>query len=137
LAIDMSFVDSMDSWSPSPFSSSPCSPINYSGEQFAPVAAGPAPPTSAYDSYNNIMAQLDSCGGIGVVLSPATLGSDPLVAHLPDLQHDQQQHDPYPSSKGFATSFQFFSHKLPVPEVPDMDITGYTDMFASDQSFCY
>ena len=100
----------------------------------------PAPPTSAYDSFNNIIAQLNSCGGIEAALSPAALGggSDHL-AHLPDLQHEQQQQqqDPYPTSKGFAQSFQFFSHKVPVPEVPEMDISGYTDMFASAQSYSY
>ena len=80
------------------------------------------------------MAQLNSCGGIGTALSAAALGSDTL-AHLPDLQPEQQQHDPYPSSKGFApSSFQFFSHKLPAPEVPVMD---FTDMFASAQSFSF
>jgi hypothetical protein len=138
LTINLDFMDSMDSWSSSPFSSSPCTPISYSGEQFSPVEAVPAPPGLAYDSFNNIMAQLESCGGIGAVLSPAALGSDTLV-HLPDLQ-PKQQHDPYPTSKGFAPStFQFFSHKLPAPEVPAMvDMTGFTDMFAaSAQSFSF
>ena len=91
------------------------------------------------------MAQLDSCGGIEAALSPAAAlgggGGDPLT-HLPDLQQpeqQQQQHDPYPSSKGFApSSFQFFSHKLPAPEVPALDISGFTDMFAvSAQSFSF
>lgn len=104
------------------------------------MEAVPAPPTSAYDPYNNIMAQLDSCGDIefdcsqgpGTALSPAGLGNDHLV-HLPDLQPGQ--HDPYPTSKGLSSSFQFFSHKLPVPEVATMD---FADMFVpSAQSFSF
>lgn len=131
----MSFMD-MDTWSPSPFPSSPCTPVNYPGEQYSPVEAVQAPPTSAYcDSYNNIFAQLDSCGG-GIAYdcsqSPVGAASDPTMAHIPDLQHEQQ--NPYPTSKG---SFQFFSHKLPVPEVPALDMTGYADMFASAQSFSF
>jgi hypothetical protein len=106
------------------------------------VEAVPAPSPSAYDSYNNIFAQLDSCGGgiaydcsqspVGAALSP-----DPTMAHIPDLQHEQQ--NPYPASKGLSASFQFFSHnhKLPVPEVPTLDMTGYADMFASAQSFSF
>ncbi len=132
----MSFLDS---WSPSPFPSSPCTPIDYSEGQFSPVEAVPAPPTSAYDPYNNIMAQLNSCGDIGfdcsqgpgAALSPAGLGSDPLT-HLSDLQPEQQS--PYPSSKGLSQSFQFFSHKHPVSEVAAMD---FTDMFASAQSYSF
>ena len=134
----------MDSWSPSPFPSSPCTPVNYPGEQFSPVDAVPAPPSSAYDcSYNNILAQLDSCGGgiaydcsqgSAAALSPAGLDGDPL-AHIPELQHEQQS--PYPNSKGLSSSFQFFSHKIAVPEVPVMDITGFADMFPSAQSFSF
>ena len=133
----------MDEWSPSPFPSSPCSPVNnYSGEQFSsPVEAVPAPPASAtYDSYN-ILAQLNSCGGIVAYdcsqgPTAAGLGAgDPLVAHLPDLQHEQQ--NPYPNSKGLSPSYQqFFSRKLPIPEAA-MDITGFADMFASAQSFSF
>lgn len=139
----------MDTWSsPSPFPSSPCTPVNYPGEQFSsPVEAVPAPPTSAYDSYNNIFAQLDSCGGgggggsiasydcsQGSPTTPAGLGSsDPtIMAHIPDLQHEQQ--NPYPTSKGLSEpSFPFFSHKL--HHVQAMDINGFADMFASTQSF--
>lgn len=136
----------MDTWSPSPFPSSPCTPVNYPGEQFSsPVEAVPAPPTSAYDY--NIFAQLDSCGGgggdgiasydcsQGSPTTPAGLGnSDPtIMAHIPDLQHEQQ--NPYPASKGLSEpSFPFFSHKLPVPA---MDINGFADMFASTQSFSF
>ncbi|KAH9047984.1 hypothetical protein EDB83DRAFT_2402597 [Lactarius deliciosus] len=131
--LDMSFLD--EAWSPSPFPSSPCTPINYPGGQFSPVEAVPAPPTSAYDPYNNIMAQLDSCGDIGFDCNQrpgAGLGGGDPLTHLSDL-HQLEQQSPYPTSKGFSAPFQFFSHKHPA-EVAAID---FTDMFASAQSFSF
>ncbi|KAI9438798.1 hypothetical protein H4582DRAFT_1951126 [Lactarius indigo] len=131
--LNMSFLD--EAWSPSPFPSSPCTPINYPGGQFSPVEAVPAPSTPAYDPYNNIMAQLDSCGDIRFDCSQrpgAGLGGDPLT-HLSDL-HQPEQQSSYPTSKGFSASFQFFSQKHPVSEVAAID---FTDMFASAQSFSF
>jgi hypothetical protein len=126
LAIDMSFLET---WSPSPFSSSPCTPVSYSAGPFSSVEAAPAP---AFDPYN-MVNQFDSCGAVGFDRSqetapPAGLRSDPLV-HVP---HPVDQHC-YPASKG---PFQFFNHKFPVPEVANMDVTGFTDMFvATAQNF--
>ncbi|KAI0297800.1 hypothetical protein B0F90DRAFT_1819119 [Multifurca ochricompacta] len=129
LAIDMSFLESL---SPSSFPSSPCTPISYSGGQFSPVEAVPAPPT-AFDPYN-MMAQFDSCGSVGFdpsqgVTLPATGLGDSLV-HVPHPQH------PYSDSKG---SFSFLnSHKFPVPEMTSMDISGFAEMFVpSAQSFSF
>jgi len=130
LAIDMSFLEA---WPPSPFSSSPCTPVGYSAGPFTAVEAVPAPPVAAFDPYN-MVDQFDSCGAVGFDRSqetappPAGLGSDPLV-HVP---HPMDQH-PYPASKG---SFPFFNHKFPVSEVANMDVAGFTDMFVtSAQNF--
>ena len=98
--------------------------MSYSGGQFSPVEAVPALPP-ALDPYN-MMAQFDSCSAVrfdcnqGTALSPEGLRCDPLV-HAPHPLHQQT----YPASKG---SFPL-SHKVPVPEVASMDVTGYTDMF--------
>lgn len=96
-----------------------------------------APSTPAFDLYN-MMTQFDSCGGVGfdssqgAALPPEGFGSSPLV-HEPHPHH----HQSYPPSKG---SFPFYSHshKLPVPEVASMDVTGLTDVFIqSSQAFAF
>jgi hypothetical protein len=129
LAIDMSFLES---WSPSPFSSSPCTPASYSAGPFSPVEAVPAPPTTAlpYD----MVAQFDSCGSVRfdrsqeTALQSAGLGCDPMI-HVPHTM-DQHLHS---ALKG---SIQFFNHKFTVPEVVNMDVAGSTDIFApSAQNF--
>ncbi|KAI0248011.1 hypothetical protein BJV78DRAFT_1132148 [Lactifluus subvellereus] len=129
LVIDMSFLET---WSPSPFSSSPCTPAGYSAGPFTPGDA--VPPATAFGPYD-MVNQFDSCGAVGFDRSqetappPAGLGDDPLVHHVP---HPMDQ-DPYPASKG---TFQFFNHKFPVPEVANMDVAGFTDMFVtSAQNF--
>jgi hypothetical protein len=91
------------------------------------VEAVPAPPVAAFDPYN-MVNQFDSCGAVGFdrsqgIAPPAGLAGDPL-AHVPH----SVDHHPYPASKG---SFQFFNHKFPVPEVANMDVTGFTDMFVT------
>ncbi len=106
------------------------------------MEAAQAPPTPTFDPFNNIMAELNSCSAMGFdcshgpappALSPAALDNDAL-AHLPDLHAEQQ--NPYPTSKGLPSSFQFFSQKLAVPETSAMDIPGFSDMFIpSAQSF--
>lgn len=132
LSIDMSFLES--SWSGSPFPSSPCTPISYAGGPLSPAEAVQAPSTPAFDFYD-MMTQFDSCGGVGfdsnqgTALPPEGFGSNPLVH-----PHHQQA---YPPSKG---SFPFYSHshKLPVPEVASMDVTGLTDVFIqSSQAFAF
>jgi hypothetical protein len=94
-----------------------------------------APSTPTFDQYN-LMAQLDSCGAAGfdghqgTALTPEDLGSDPL-AHTPYPSHQQS----YQAAKG---SFPFYSHKLPVPEVANMDVAGFTDVFIqSSQAFAF
>ena len=98
------------------------------------MEAVPAPSTPTFDAYN-LMAQLDSCGvasfdrhqGTG---SPGGLGSDPL-AHVAYPHHEQS----YPATKG---SFPFYSHKLPEPEIVNMDVGGFTDVFIqSSQAFTF
>jgi hypothetical protein len=130
LAIDMSFLDS---WSPSPFPSSPCTPVSYSASPFSPTEVVPAPPATAFDSFN-MVAQFNSCGTVsfdrseGSALPPVGLRSDPLI-HIP---HPMDQHL-HSASKG---SIQFFNHKFTVPEVANMDVAGSMDMFVpSAQSF--
>jgi hypothetical protein len=53
------------------------------------------------------------------------------MVHEPHPHHHEQS---YPPQKG---SFQFYSHKLPIPEVASMDdIAGFTDVFIqSPQAF--
>jgi hypothetical protein len=82
------------------------------------------------------MAQLDSCGAAGfdghqgTALSPEGLRSDPQV-HAPYPHHQQS----YPAAKG---SFPFYSHKIPIPEVVNMDVAGLTDVFIqSSQAFTF
>jgi hypothetical protein len=126
LAIDMSF---MESWPASPFPSSPCTPVSYSAGPFSSsVEAVPAPSTPVFDPYN-LMAQLDSCsaasfdGHQGTALHPEGLGYP---------HHEQSSHR---ASKG---SFPFYSHKLPVPEIANMDVGGFTDVFTqSSQNFAF
>jgi hypothetical protein len=126
----MSFMDSP--WSGSPFPSSPCTPISYAGGPFSPTETVQAPSTPAFDLYN-VMAQFESCGVVGfdssqgTALPPEGFGCEPLV-HEP---HPHQQS--YPPSKG---SFPYYSHKL--PEVANMDVTGFTDVFIqASQAFAY
>ncbi len=134
LAIDMSF---MESWPASPFPSSPCTPVSYSAGPFSSsVEAVPAPSTPVFDPYN-LMAQLDSCssasfdGHQGTALHSEGLGRETL-GHLPYPHHEQSS---YPASKG---SFPFYSHKLRVPEVANMDVTGFTGVFIqSSQDFAF
>lgn len=132
LSIDMSFLES--SWSGSPFPSSPCTPVSYSAGPFSSMEASvPAPSTPTFDQYE-MMVQLDSCsaasfdGHQGTALSPDGLRNDPL-GHVPYPHHQQS----YPAAKG---SFQFYSHKLPVPEVANMDVPSFADVFIqSSQAF--
>ena len=98
-------------------------------------AAVPALSTPTFDQYD-MMAQLDSCGAgsfdghQGTALTPESLGSDPL-AHVPYPHHQQS----YPAAKG---SFPFYSHKLPVPDVANMDVASFTDVFIqSSQAFSF
>jgi hypothetical protein len=77
------------------------------------------------------MAQLDSCcsagfeGHQGTASPPEGLGSDP-------YSHHQQS---YQAAKG---SFPFYSHKLPIPEVENMDVVGFTGAFIqSSQAFAF
>jgi hypothetical protein len=128
LAIDLSFLES---WSGSPLSSSPCTPISYSGGPFSPVEAVPTPATPSFDAFN-MMAQFDSCGGdVGFdcnqrMESPSEgfKSDDPLV-HVPHPHHH------YPATKG---SFPFYnSDKITISEVANMDVAGFTDMFSQSQ----
>jgi hypothetical protein len=88
-----------------------------------------------FDPYD-LVAQLDSCsaasfeGHQGTALNPEGLGSD-LLGHAPYPHHEQSS---YPASKG---SFPFYSHK-PVPEIANMDVGGFTDVFIqSSQDFTF
>jgi len=97
----------------------------------------PAPSTPTFDQYD-MMAQLDSCGVAsfdghqGTALTPETFGNDPLGhGHVPYPRHQQS----FPAAKG---SFPFYSHKLPVPEVANMDVASFTDVFIqSSQAFSF
>jgi len=100
------------------------------------VEAVPAPSTPVFDPYN-LVAQLDSCsaasfdGHEGTALHPEGLGSD-LLGHAPYPNHEQSC---YPASKG---NFPFYSHKLHVPEIANMDVGGFTDVFIqSPQDFAF
>jgi hypothetical protein len=60
--------------------------------------------------------------------------------HTYQISNTQQQQQSIPYFEGVRRrrhSSSSVSHKLPVPEVPAMDITGYADMFASAQSFSF
>jgi hypothetical protein len=120
----MSFLES---WPASPFPSSPCTPVSYSAGPFSSsVEAVPAPSTPVFDPYN-LVAQLDSCSAA----SFDSQGSD-LLGHAPYPNHEQS---PYPASKG---SFPFYSHKLAGPEIANMDVGGFTDVFIqSSQNFAF
>ena len=121
----------------SPFPSSPCTPVSYSAGPFSsPGETVQAPSTPVFDPYN-LVAQLDSCsaasfdGHQGTALSPEGLGSE-LLGHVPYPHHEQS---PYPASKG---SSQFYDHKLPVPEIANMDVGGFSDAFnQSSQDFAF
>ncbi|KAI0278393.1 hypothetical protein BGY98DRAFT_539262 [Russula aff. rugulosa BPL654] len=134
LAIDISF---MESWPVSPYPSSPCTPVSYSAGPFSsPGEAVQAPSTPVFDPYN-LVAQLDSCsatsfdGHQGTALHPEGLGSE-LLGHAPYPHHEQSS---YPASKGTSP---FYSHKLPVPEIANMDVGGFTDVFIqSSQDFAF
>ena len=96
----------------------------------------PAPSTPTFDPYD-VMAQLDSCGAASfdghqrTPLTPESLGSDPL-AHAPYPHHQQSYHA---EKEG---SFPFYSHKLPVPDVANMDVASFTDVFIqSSQAFSF
>ena len=102
------------------------------------MEAVPAPSTPVFDPYN-LVAQLDSCsaasfdGHQGTALHPEGLESD-LMGHVSYPHHDHEQSS-YPASKGH---FPFYSHKLPIPEIANMDVGGFTDVFIqSSQSFAF
>lgn len=79
-----------------------------------------------FDPYN-LVAQLDSCSAA----SFDSQGSD-LLGHAPYPNHEQS---PYPASKG---SYSFYSHKLAGPEIANMDVGGFTDVFIqSSQDFAF
>ena len=133
LEIDMSFLES---WSSSPFPSSPCTPVSYSAGHFSPTEAVPAPPAAAFDPSYNMAAPFSSCGIVKfdstqeTALPSVGLGSDPLI-HVPH----SMDHYLHSASKGGP--IQFFNHEFTVPEVANMNVAGSADMFVPIQVFSF
>jgi hypothetical protein len=90
-----------------------------------------APSTPVFDPYN-LVAQLDSCSAASFDGNQGTGLRSDLLGHAPYPHHEQS---PYPAPKG---SYPFYSHKLPEPEIANMDVGGFTDVFIqSSQDFAF